>query len=494
MVILNKKVAVHSSNINQFDVLLGRGAFCAFHTGSIAFKALVVSRLSSYVKPESRKVKTLLTLEIISSIQRNGGRFLVKNEDTKAQSAASKHSYWYEIGRSEARIKVRDVFRDCIKSIQKLGLPSVLLEKVGMSGLFGGNSTFNEIAKHVQKSTNVSEFACARYDQTEDWKQHRSSKISPESEHASSSRTSSCPGAAICASPYTSEQTRAVNVQHSDVVLSTSSPCPSLSSPSASEKTDTRFLPPINAPQHLSLRTTSSPTPIARHEFSISAIRNRINSASALQKEEFGEVGPSRMSLVQSQVLALTANGNNLTKRQPIVRVSSSTRLSSYAPSSPITEPLVSYSSDRSNVSLGSSLLQQNLLTSNIDENKNYFGDDHQERCRVALHHDFEPTAINDDNNVPFATSSFSSTDFRDRSYIPDHGNDFANNDVLSEAILLSGEGDDSLLDYCCSRISILRTTREYGESESDRLFFDDDRNSDINKLHNELLGDDSDY
>lgn len=125
-----------SSAITQSDVLLGRGTSCSCHVGSLAFKVVVVSRLDSYQQSKSANCKTRLIKDIINTVERSGGRFLIKLVQATGKKRNRYYTddaeLWHEVSKKDAHVKVRDTLRDCIKSVRKYGYPSALLDKVGL--------------------------------------------------------------------------------------------------------------------------------------------------------------------------------------------------------------------------------------------------------------------------------------------------------------------------------------------------------------------------
>lgn len=142
---------VHSRDIKQNDVVIGKGTICAFHIGTIAWKAIVESRLATYMnatRSSAKKEKTRLSLEVLGMIHSSGGRFLTFE--------TSQHIVgWYEMGHREARIKVRDAFRSAIKNLRERRQPFALLDKIGLSKLLHKNSTYHEMVDHISKSSEI---------------------------------------------------------------------------------------------------------------------------------------------------------------------------------------------------------------------------------------------------------------------------------------------------------------------------------------------------
>lgn len=141
---------ITSSEIEQEDVLLGRGALCTFHVGTIAWKAIVESRLDLYHKAKSKQI-TNLTLSVLNMVHATGGRFL------QHDSSAARMGFWFEMDDKEARIKVRDAFRQCIKNLRQHRLPSALVDRLGISRLLNKHLTYSMIVDYVSKSTEIQE-------------------------------------------------------------------------------------------------------------------------------------------------------------------------------------------------------------------------------------------------------------------------------------------------------------------------------------------------
>jgi hypothetical protein len=153
---------IHTSEINQNDVLMGKGGLCTGHLGTIAFKVVVETRLGTYCNVDrsdsqsKKNDKTRLTLQIVHLIHTSGGRFL-KKEHNGATS-----ELWCVLSKSEARVKVRDTFRDGLKNIRKHRRPSALLDKMGLSERFSHTSSFTEIVEHIAKSSDILHFIFSR--------------------------------------------------------------------------------------------------------------------------------------------------------------------------------------------------------------------------------------------------------------------------------------------------------------------------------------------
>eukprot|EP00545_Synedropsis_sp_CCMP1620_P010110 CAMPEP_0119005848 /NCGR_PEP_ID=MMETSP1176-20130426/1964_1 /TAXON_ID=265551 /ORGANISM="Synedropsis recta cf, Strain CCMP1620" /LENGTH=182 /DNA_ID=CAMNT_0006957701 /DNA_START=142 /DNA_END=687 /DNA_ORIENTATION=- len=160
---------VDTSEIKTQDVLLGKGGASGGHVGTIAFKALVESRLDSYRNANytMRNGKNILTLQVVHLIHLSGGRFLT----TDAHPGVESSRRWSVLESMVARIKVREYFREFIKNVQKQRRPCVLLDKIGLSGIFCKNSTYTEIVFYVATSPHIRDFLSARNEVIEKRKQ-----------------------------------------------------------------------------------------------------------------------------------------------------------------------------------------------------------------------------------------------------------------------------------------------------------------------------------
>lgn len=157
---------VHCSDIQQHDVVFGSNALCEGHVGTIAFKAIIESRLDMYVSKTIRKEKTALTRRVLHMIQSTGARFL-----TQANQVES--DLWYQLNATEARLKVREAFRYIVKNIRKQRQPSVLLGKIGLSKLVNNETTYIAIVEYVAQSSAIQNFVSSRNRSSQRRKQRR---------------------------------------------------------------------------------------------------------------------------------------------------------------------------------------------------------------------------------------------------------------------------------------------------------------------------------
>ena len=180
---------IEDSELRDHDVLLGRTAACAGHVGTIAFKAFIASRLDLYEIAACRRDKTEVTRDVLDSIKLTGSRIFARScsekrdklgqetatsyqpaveQDLKQSlSVISRSSYLLEVlDDSKARVKIRDALRDCGKSRakQQQGQASVLLYKMGLSGIFTMTTSCTKILDYVAKSARVREFLRDRND------------------------------------------------------------------------------------------------------------------------------------------------------------------------------------------------------------------------------------------------------------------------------------------------------------------------------------------
>jgi hypothetical protein len=154
------KQPVRPFEIKAQDILLGKGGPNAVHVGTIAFKAIIESRVEEYMNATQVTVngKSLVTLQIVESVHLTGGRFLCRDET----QAINSNQDWCTMSKMAARVKVREFFREFIKNVRKQRRPCVLLHKMGLSGLFGKDSSYSEILLHVASSKGIRDFVITR--------------------------------------------------------------------------------------------------------------------------------------------------------------------------------------------------------------------------------------------------------------------------------------------------------------------------------------------
>lgn len=93
--------------IKREDVLLGRGKCNFKHTGNVAYRVLIDTRLEKYIASDSRSEKTHMVVQVVETITEAGGRFL--KQETNSDN-------WYPVDKKTAREKVGHSFRDAIKA------------------------------------------------------------------------------------------------------------------------------------------------------------------------------------------------------------------------------------------------------------------------------------------------------------------------------------------------------------------------------------------
>ncbi|KAL9183457.1 hypothetical protein ACHAXT_004313 [Thalassiosira profunda] len=76
--------------LNQHDVLCGRGSGPIDRVGNINFRNLVMSRKAEYLAAPSREAKGIIAASIVETIRARGGRFLKKLNPTQAKEAGFK--------------------------------------------------------------------------------------------------------------------------------------------------------------------------------------------------------------------------------------------------------------------------------------------------------------------------------------------------------------------------------------------------------------------
>lgn len=101
---------IERTDIDERDVIFGKGAHGNHHAGNKDWKNMVKSRLNRYISCTKNKEKTDICFEIVKERRSNGGRFLQKNPET---------AKWYEIGDKKAIRKTGQRFRDQLNADKK---------------------------------------------------------------------------------------------------------------------------------------------------------------------------------------------------------------------------------------------------------------------------------------------------------------------------------------------------------------------------------------
>jgi hypothetical protein len=102
--------------VNDNDVLCGRGAPTNFHPGNQHFREVVASYQSAYIAAK-RADKPEIALQVVHRIEERGGRFLKR---TKVPGLGpSGHFFWQEIGEQRAYEKACQALREGAPEIRK---------------------------------------------------------------------------------------------------------------------------------------------------------------------------------------------------------------------------------------------------------------------------------------------------------------------------------------------------------------------------------------
>jgi hypothetical protein len=97
-----------SDEIQQLDVLSGRGGKSNHHIGNKAFRHLVTEMKPAYRSSLTRTEKMILTDSIVENIHRMGGRFLIQN-------TGPFEPQWRLMTKVEARRKTSQALREARK-------------------------------------------------------------------------------------------------------------------------------------------------------------------------------------------------------------------------------------------------------------------------------------------------------------------------------------------------------------------------------------------
>eukprot|EP00536_Pseudo-nitzschia_multiseries_P018638 jgi/Psemu1/293590/fgenesh1_pg.2827_\ len=111
---------IERTDIDERDVIFGKGAHGNHHAGNKDWKNMVKSRLDRYISCTKNKEKTDICFEIVKERRSNGGRFLQKDRET---------GKWHDIGHNEAIRKTGQRFRDQLNTDKKKSAPISLSNK-----------------------------------------------------------------------------------------------------------------------------------------------------------------------------------------------------------------------------------------------------------------------------------------------------------------------------------------------------------------------------
>ena len=111
------------TELNNNDVLLGRGASSSEYTGNLRLRALVLQRRKDYYSCSRRNEKHLMAMEIIQTIHDRGGRFLQRIttvDEARELGVPPLTQAWKVVHASSALfIKVKQLMRDVGEETQK---------------------------------------------------------------------------------------------------------------------------------------------------------------------------------------------------------------------------------------------------------------------------------------------------------------------------------------------------------------------------------------
>lgn len=125
------------TQVNEDDVLCGRGGYTTRHPGNVKYRMLVSQQQLRYLEAH-RLRKAEIAREIVDMTRSRGGRFLTKNADGKT---------WYDVGDEKAREKTSQALREGV-SQRRYGFS----QKEGRPSPSSFDGTPDEIRKQYQLS------------------------------------------------------------------------------------------------------------------------------------------------------------------------------------------------------------------------------------------------------------------------------------------------------------------------------------------------------
>lgn len=109
--------------LNDNDVLMGRGSPSAEYSGNLRFRQLVIDRREDYLKCTRRNEKHRISMDIIDTIHQRGGRFLQRittMQEADRLNVPPKTQAWKVVEKGSALyVKVKQLMRDVGEGTQQ---------------------------------------------------------------------------------------------------------------------------------------------------------------------------------------------------------------------------------------------------------------------------------------------------------------------------------------------------------------------------------------
>eukprot|EP00977_Amphora_coffeiformis_P006799 scaffold1488_cov141-Amphora_coffeaeformis.AAC.8 len=109
--------------LNENDVLMGRGSPSAEYSGNLRFRQLVIDRREEYLQCTRRNEKHRIAMDIIDTINKRGGRFLQRittMEEAERLNVPPRTQAWKVVEKGSALyVKVKQLMRDVGEDTQK---------------------------------------------------------------------------------------------------------------------------------------------------------------------------------------------------------------------------------------------------------------------------------------------------------------------------------------------------------------------------------------
>jgi hypothetical protein len=102
---LNAHILVRSDEIQNWDVLSGRGGKSNHHIGNKVFRHLITEMRPAYHSSKTRSEKAMITESLIQKVHRMGGRFLIQNKGRL-------EPHWSIMTKIEVRRKTSQALRE----------------------------------------------------------------------------------------------------------------------------------------------------------------------------------------------------------------------------------------------------------------------------------------------------------------------------------------------------------------------------------------------
>jgi hypothetical protein len=155
----------YPTELNDTDVLTGRGAAIDRFPGNVRFRSLIKSKKEAYSDASRPTEKNIVAREVIQAVHDSSGRFL-KREGTS--TAVHSDTLWVLMEDAAIVEKVKQALRDCAKEAQKSKLPNEKSPRCSTCKKMGNPSRVSRILPSAKQAPLRHETAVAPHEPNTD--------------------------------------------------------------------------------------------------------------------------------------------------------------------------------------------------------------------------------------------------------------------------------------------------------------------------------------